>query len=316
MLCNTQVSLTAVWGSGPDDVYAVGNDLSPNFASVQGVICHWNGTDWTIPAEPLSLLGQRSAAFAVWGSGPDDVYIVVLDGVLHWDGKAWSYPLEAAAGSSGFTGVWGSGPKDVYVTAATGGGGLLHWDGMNWSDATPPAPLPQWFYGIWGSASNDIYASGFSGPPGLGAQTVHWDGTRWALMASASNSTRLAGSGRGDVFATGGTQIMHLRAGAWEPIALPAMGSVSGMWVSPSRVDLVGSMGMIQLVRDSVTCVGPEQFCDDGWDNDCDGLVDGADPDCAGKVTEQCANGADDDGDGQIDCADSDCATFPSCKKR
>jgi len=45
-------------------------------------------------------------------------------------------------------------------------------------------------------------------------------------------------------------------------------------------------------------------------------LADGADPDCAGKVAEQCANGADDDGDGKIDCADSDCASFPSCKKK
>jgi len=313
MLCNTQVPLTAVWGSGPDDVYAVGYD-NP-LQSIEGVICHWNGTDWTVLAEPLGLLGQRSAAYAVWGSGSDDVYIVVVDGVLHWDGKAWSYTIKAAANTSFFNSVWGSGRNDVYVTASYGGGGLLHWDGVTWSDATPPAPLPQWFNGIWGSARNDVIANGTLGPTGGVAQTIRWDGTRWSVV-DAYSGVPLAGSGRGDVFATSGAQIVHLRSDRWELIALPTMGTVHGLWVSPARVDVVGSMGMVQLFRDSVTCVGPEQFCDDGWDNDCDGLADGADPDCAGKVAEQCANGADDDGDGKIDCADSDCASFPSCKKK
>jgi hypothetical protein len=88
------------------------------------------------------------------------------------------------------------------------------------------------------------------------------------------------------------------------------------MWVSPTLVVMVGTMGEIRIDRASVTCVGPERDCLDGWDNDCDGLADGADPDCAGKVAEQCANLADDDNDGLVDCVDPDCATFPACKGR
>jgi hypothetical protein len=73
---------------------------------------------------------------------------------------------------------------------------------------------------------------------------------------------------------------------------------------------------ILHLDRNGVTCVGPEKNCSDGWDNDCDGLADGADPDCAGRAAEQCANLVDDDHNGLIDCADPGCANFPRCKHR
>ena len=65
----------------------------------------------------------------------------------------------------------------------------------------------------------------------------------------------------------------------------------------------------------------PEQ-CENGVDDDGDGLIDCNDPDCfthpACKSTkpENCTNGIDDDGDGFIDCQDPDCKTHPSCKSK
>jgi hypothetical protein len=66
------------------------------------------------------------------------------------------------------------------------------------------------------------------------------------------------------------------------------------------------------------TCVplaaGAEQFgfgtsCSDNIDNDCDTLVDTADPGCAAPPVEQaCFDHADNDQDGLVDCADPDCA--------
>ncbi len=49
--------------------------------------------------------------------------------------------------------------------------------------------------------------------------------------------------------------------------------------------------------------------CGDGIDNDCDGLTDAADPDCAAPP-EICDNGVDDNGNGLIDCADPQCDGF------
>ncbi len=70
-------------------------------------------------------------------------------------------------------------------------------------------------------------------------------------------------------------------------------------------------------------CIAPdkEYWCNDGIDNDGDGLTDCADPDCAddphceGLVERACADGVDNDGDGLIDCDDPDCFDSVACRK-
>ncbi len=49
------------------------------------------------------------------------------------------------------------------------------------------------------------------------------------------------------------------------------------------------------------------EICDNGLDDDGDGLVDSEDPDCQEATPEICNNGIDDDGDGAIDGNDPDC---------
>ena len=60
---------------------------------------------------------------------------------------------------------------------------------------------------------------------------------------------------------------------------------------------------------------GPE-VCDDGFDNDSDGLTDCEDGDCStdGSCVElDCADGSDDDDDGLADCDDDDCWASSEC---
>jgi hypothetical protein len=84
----------SVWGSAPNNVYAVGDE------SGQGLISHYNGIDWqtTHVAITPSLQG-------VWGSSANDIYAVgggARNGscctgagtILHFDGNSWQTVME------------------------------------------------------------------------------------------------------------------------------------------------------------------------------------------------------------------------------
>lgn len=58
-----------------------------------------------------------------------------------------------------------------------------------------------------------------------------------------------------------------------------------------------------------------DELCDSGEDEDRDGLIDCADPDCSDACEEICTNEVDDDADGFVDCLDSECAQQPVCLK-
>ena len=80
----TTDGLFGIWGSGRDDVWAVGGGLS------NGTIVHWDGSSWSNVPCPTSGLFS-----GVWGSGPDDVWAVTFDDsfdgtIEHWDGSAWT----------------------------------------------------------------------------------------------------------------------------------------------------------------------------------------------------------------------------------
>src|SRR5215510_5695776 len=88
--------LFGVWGSGANDVWAVGGP---------GTILHWDGFDWMSVSS-----GTTSFLSGVWGSGASDVWAVggyPTSTILHWDGSAWT---SVPSGTEQYlNGVWGSG---------------------------------------------------------------------------------------------------------------------------------------------------------------------------------------------------------------
>src|SRR5436190_21615606 len=76
---------------------------------------------------------------------------------------------------------------------------------------------------------------------------------------------------------------------------------------------------------DAGDCEGTENLCTGASDEDCDGLVDCDDSDCAadptciaactptGATETACGDGADDDCDGAVDCGDDDCLIDAAC---
>jgi hypothetical protein len=86
-----------------------------------------------------------------------------------------------------------------------------------------------------------------------------------------------------------------------------ASGSSSGEFGTPCAGEPDAATGCIPTASSEVTC-------DDGRDDDCDGLTDCEAPECqvAGQCgcaasETQCGDGMDDDCDGLVDCADEDC---------
>jgi hypothetical protein len=106
----TSMQLLGVWGSGPNDVWAVGTDRM-----------HWDGQKWSQHWEGPGSGNDRVGG--VWGSGPNDVWVVAGrwgdDGgwILHWNGGTWS---EQSSGSKPLSGIWGSSPGDVWAVGAAG----------------------------------------------------------------------------------------------------------------------------------------------------------------------------------------------------
>ncbi|NEV94682.1 hypothetical protein G3567_11060 [Psychroflexus sp. YR1-1] len=83
---------------------------------------------------------------------------------------------------------------------------------------------------------------------------------------------------------------------------------------------------LLFLITASLLCLGAcsesgnssteVEICDDGIDNDGDGLTDCEDGNCALKaacVESNCADGIDNDGDGFADCDDLDCEEVQEC---
>jgi serine/threonine protein kinase/tetratricopeptide (TPR) repeat protein len=224
MTLPTEISLRGVWGSGPDDVFAVGEG---------GTILHHDGQSWRALTVPTAAILS-----GVWGSGPDDVFAVGEGGtILHYDGQSWQgMPSSTRAWLSG---VWGSGPDDVFAVGEDGT--ILHYDGQSWR--AMPSSNDAWLYGVWGSEPDDVFAVGYGGT------VVHWDGQSWQGMPSFTRAklSGVWGSGPDDVFAMGqGSTILHWDGKSWRTMESPAVAALSGVWGSgPGGVFAVGDGGMV-----------------------------------------------------------------------
>lgn len=71
--------LKNLFGFGANDVWAVGDE---------GTVIHWDGTSWTKLSTPFDDAEDKPNLVAVWGSSPDDVWIVGDGTMLHFQGNA------------------------------------------------------------------------------------------------------------------------------------------------------------------------------------------------------------------------------------
>ena len=156
--------------------------------------------------------------FKVWGSGPDDVWVVGNETFfLHWDGSEWS-KVDTPALSGPFFTITGRGPNDVWAIGGFLMPELLHWDGSEWASVPMPEFAPGNMPGLWTAPGQSVYVAGMGGytarlDPGevtfdestLYAYTAE-DGGAWheGLPATGHMLHGIGGDGQGGLYAVGG----------------------------------------------------------------------------------------------------------------
>ena len=94
----------------------------------------------------------------VWGTGPDDVYVVGQPNVLlHWNGSAWT--LVDGIGPDVLTAVWGTGTGTVYAVGH--GGAILRGSGTSFTGMA--SGTEENLYDVGAGPYDAIYAVGEKG---------------------------------------------------------------------------------------------------------------------------------------------------------
>ncbi len=136
--------LTSVWASSADDIYVVGDDA---------IVMHYDGVDWR-----RTLIGSNFN-HSVWGSGPNDVWVLGLFDLYNYDGADWTEVDNDESGGEGQ--VWGFGPDDIWVM--TDDDHAVHWDGVAWTRYEGDDRFIGSMMAVWGASPDDLWAVGAAG---------------------------------------------------------------------------------------------------------------------------------------------------------
>jgi photosystem II stability/assembly factor-like uncharacterized protein len=114
--------------------------------------------------------GRPPNYFGIWGTGPDDIFLVGEIGtVLHFDGTTWTN-LNTTTSTRTLKSVWGTGSDNVYAVGA--GGTVLHYFIPD-AERNQPDAKPRWFQestpttvelnAVYGGNRNAVWAVGNAG---------------------------------------------------------------------------------------------------------------------------------------------------------
>ncbi|HEY7280823.1 MAG TPA: hypothetical protein VID47_04430 [Actinomycetota bacterium] len=189
--------LTAVDGTGPNDVWAVGNTI-PN-TNERPLIEHWNGHAWKIVASP-TVAGQLTELDGVAAVSTSDAWAVGFTFnfntnhekgfLLHWNGSHWTRVATPVGGDHELFSITAVNAKDLFAAGMLVDGQdqlplVVHFNGTHWAKAgiTSPSTIGR-FEGISASSSTNVWAVGFH-PPEMSATPFaeHFNGHAWHVVS-------------------------------------------------------------------------------------------------------------------------------------
>ncbi len=202
-------TLRALWGSGPNNIYAVGD---------VGTILHYDGSSW----QPMTNLPGNNFLLDIWGAGPNDIFAVGQNALWHYNGTSWQAMSPPSVLSSFLLqGVWGSASNNVYAVglASNGIGIVLHYNGVAWSIVNTPLVIDT-LYAIWGSDPNHIFVVGEEGV------ILYYNGRTWQEMDASTEAYLydVWGSAPDDVYAVGYSYsdykgvVLHYDGRSWRQV--------------------------------------------------------------------------------------------------
>jgi hypothetical protein len=191
--------LSAVAAASTSDVWAVGNSIFDSLGDNEALIEHWNGTKWSLVANPTPpaydsyQLDSVSAISAndVWAVGTLELQNDSVPLTMHWDGSSWKviqtpiqpedYASEPYARSQ-LLSVTAISTNDVWAVGSYNGFGsplTIHWNGIAWS-IVDPGTADGYFESVSSDNRGDIWAVGGTDSSNT-FLSEQWNGSSWQI---------------------------------------------------------------------------------------------------------------------------------------
>lgn len=234
-------SVSGVWGSGPDDVWAVGGNEDG------ATVFHWDGSAWT-KDETVPDVGLLVWAY---GWGPDNMMAVGVDGACVRYTGTWSTCDSGT--DADLWGVFGFREDDVWIVGGDTDGDdvvILNWDGSTVTPVTLPAGENPTgavsLFKVWG-IDGRLWAVGQRG------LIVEYTGGEWKRQGAGPEANddfvSLWGTSADNVVAVGGrsnARIATFDGSSWSTVAPTATGGLNAVFMDdPSSAVVGGVVGTV-----------------------------------------------------------------------
>ena len=231
--------LTSVWGTGPDDIWAVGGDPGDGSGST---VMRFDGAQWS------SLdTGTSGDLWWVYGFQDGPVFMGGKNGlILRYEDGAFG--TMDTPGTATVYGIWGASADDMWAVGGNVISGAFAWrlDGGSWREAEGfPADLAgsESLFKVWGSAPDDVWLVGTNGV------ALHFDGTGLSQASSGTTGHLITvHSSQGRSVAVGGLGagvIVENDGSGWTDASPSKAPQVMGAWLDEDSGYVAGVKGAV-----------------------------------------------------------------------